>query len=83
MRDAALAGYVSRAAMGYSGTGGDPQTAANLAASIADPAIQEHALEGVIKLWLNENSTAATQWIEGSRLPDAQKQRLLALPPGG
>ncbi len=72
MHDVGLAGLADRVAMGYSGTGGDPQTAANLAASIADPTIQERSLESVVKMWLNENSAAATQW---SKAADCRRSR--------
>jgi hypothetical protein len=82
VHDAALAGFAGRIAIGSGGTGGDPQQAANIAASIADPAIQQSSVENVMKIWLNQNPSAATQWIEGSGLPEAEKQRLRALPPG-
>ncbi len=76
-RDEAIDAYSSFVARS------DPSAAVTWATSIADQQTRAQALDRVATIWLSSDSKAASSWIQSSSLTVGEKQRLLALRPGG
>ena len=58
-------------------TWSDPATAAAWSAAISDDKQRSSSMENVARNWLNQDETAARQWISESSLSDEVKKRLL------
>lgn len=74
-RDSAISAYSANLAPR------DPGTALGWAQSIANPEIRTATVEALVQQWRERDPTRATDWINRSQLPDADKMRLLGLPP--
>ena len=74
VRDEALSAYSSTMAFK------DPATALTVAATVADPKIQNATVDRIITGWMRRSPNDATAWIQNSALADSEKTRLLALP---
>jgi hypothetical protein len=58
----------------------DPQTALEWAQRLQDEELRHLTLEKLARAWLANDPEAARAWIEGSELPEAAQQRVLAPP---
>lgn len=74
-RDSALSAYSANLAPR------DPGTALGWAQSIESPSIRTATVDALIQQWRERDPTRATDWINNSQLPDADKMRLLSPAP--
>jgi ABC-type microcin C transport system duplicated ATPase subunit YejF len=58
----------------------DLQTALEWAQRLQDEELRHQTLEKLARAWLANDPEAARAWIEGSELPEAARQRVLAPP---
>jgi hypothetical protein len=74
-RDSAISAYSGNLARA------DPATALEWAQSIESPSIRTATLDALLHQWLQRDRTRATEWINRSQLPDADKIRLMSRTP--
>jgi len=70
-RDSAISAYSGNLARR------DPATALEWAQSIESPNTRTTTVEMLLRQWLQRDPTRATEWINRSQLPDAEKMRFL------
>lgn len=74
-RDSAISAYSANLAPR------DPGTALGWAQSIESASLRTATVDALVSQWLQRDPTRATEWINSSQLPEADKTRLLT-PPG-
>jgi hypothetical protein len=55
----------------------DPRSAIALTSGIANADLRSKAQQNVVAIWMQNDPTAATQWVNSSSLPQDVKTRLL------
>jgi hypothetical protein len=74
-RDSAISAYSANLAPR------DPGSALGWAQSIEDASIRTSTVDALVSQWLQRDRTRATDWINSSQLPDADKMHLLSPSP--
>jgi len=56
----------------------DPAAALTWATTVSDPMMREMSVQRIVSSWARRDLGQATDWVQNSALPDAQKSRLIA-----